>query len=338
MTELPAVPIAEPIVVTGATGFIGQRLVRRLLDEGHRVVAFVLPNDATDPSWNEDSGVEVRRGDITMRHTVRQALRDAKTVFHLAAVVGDWGTEELHRRVTVNGTKTVLEECARVGARAVLTSSVVVYGHRIGREICDETRPFGAPMGPYSRSKQQQELVARDIEARTGLKLTIVRPCNVYGPASPPWVDMLVETLKRRDPSLVGRGDGCAGLTYVDNVVDVLVRVAQRPGSIGRVYNANDDHGVTWSRYFHDIAELCGAAKPKSVPRVLALAGAHVLETSFRLLRRAKRPPITREALNLVGSNHRVPIERACRELGYQVPVGYQAGMDAVGAYLRANG
>jgi nucleoside-diphosphate-sugar epimerase len=216
----------------------------------------------------------------------------------------------------------------------MLVSSVVVYGDRIGKEVCDEQTPFGRSLGPYSRSKQEQEHIARRLEGQRGLKVTIVRPTNVYGAQSLPWVDMPVEMLRAGRPLLVGEGRQCAGLTHVANVVDVLVRAAAAVAAVGRCYNASDDHGVTWQRYFSDLAELVGTPPPKSMPRWLASAVAVAAETGYRLARSSERPPITREALNLVGSHHRVPIERARRELGYTPRVGYAEGMAEVADYL----
>lgn len=325
--------IHEPILVTGATGFIGRRLVQRLVSEDYRVRALVLPGDALPDDWADH--VEVRRGDVTQPSNVTAAMRGVRTVFHLAAVVGDWGSAELHDRVTVRGTEHVLSAAAHVGARVLLASSVVVYGTAIGTSVCDEQRPMGTILGPYSKSKQAQERLARRLEETAGLKVTIIRPTNVFGPASAPWVDQAVAELRRGNPTLIGGGRHAAGLTYVDNVVDVFVRAAERPGTVGRVYNANDDNGITWLRYFTELAELSGAAPPKSIPRAVAKLAAYGLETGFRLARRDERPPITREALNLVGSHHRVPITRARDELGYVPLVDYVEGMRHVAAYLK---
>ncbi len=326
--------IREPIVVTGATGFIGRRLVARLVDEGYRPRAFVLPDDTTPPSWSDT--VDVVRGDVSHPASVARGLDGAATVFHFAAVVGDWGAEALFERVTVRGTDNVLREAARLGARALLASSVVVYGDAIGKAVCDEERPHGRPLGPYSRSKQAQERLAREIEGSAGLRVTIVRPTNVYGPGSVPWVDMVAAELERGAPTLIGGGRRAAGLTYVDNVVDVFVRAAERPGATGRVYNASDDDGVTWLRYFTELSALVGADPPKSIPQPAAALAARGLETAYRLLGRKERPLITREALNLVGSHHRVPIRRAIEELGYAPRVSYPEGMRAVAEYLAA--
>lgn len=323
--------IPEPIVVTGATGFIGRRLLARLLEDGYRPRAFVLPGERVP--FGDD--VAVARGDVTQRTSVAAALGEAATVFHLAAMVGDWGPPQLHQRVTVRGTENVLREAASAGARVLLASSVVVYGDQIGTTVCDELVPHGRTFGPYSLSKQAQERLAWELEGSESLKVTLIRPTNVFGPGSVPWVDMAVRELAKGSPTLIDGGRRAAGLTYVDNVVDVFVRAAERPGAIGRIYNASDDNGVTWLRYFTELAALCGAPPPTSIPKSVARAAAYGLETAFRLARRGERPPITREALNLVGSNHRVPIDRAKEELGYLPLVSYREGMKRVAAYLK---
>ena len=328
--------IPEPIVVTGATGFIGRRLMHRLLEEGYRPHAFVLPGDPGVAAWGDR--VELRTGDVAHRAHVRQALEGAATVFHLAAFVGDWGRPEDHLRVTVRGTDNVLSATARVGARAILASSIVVYGDRIGRDVCEEEHPFGQPLGPYSRSKQEQERIARRLEETESLKVTTIRPANVYGPGSIPWVDKVVEVLKSGQPSIVGDGRYAAGLTYVDNVVDVMLRAAERPATVGRIYNASDDNGVTWLRYFTELAEMVGAPAPKHLLRPLARVAAHGLDATWSLLKRSDRPPITREAFNLVGSHHRILIAKARHELGYEPRVKYNEAMLTMRTYFDERG
>ena len=326
--------IPEPILVTGATGFIGRRLIHRLLQDDYRPRAFVLPSEQPPKEWEQ---VEVARGDVTKRTSVTNAMDGVATVFHLAAMVGDWGSPEHHQQVTVRGTENVLGEAAQQGARALLASSVVVYGV-IHDVLCEEDRPMGKTFGPYSRSKQAQERIARSLEASDSLKVTVIRPTNVYGPGSVPWVDKVVEELKRGSPMLIGGGRRAAGLTYVDNVVDVFVRAAERPASVGRTYNASDDNGITWLRYFTELAQICQSDPPKSIPKSVAKIAAYGLEAAFRITRQTSRPPITHEALNLVGSNHRVPISRAMRELEYKPPVSYAEGMKAVAHYVTAQG
>jgi 2-alkyl-3-oxoalkanoate reductase len=279
--------IAEPILVTGATGFIGRRLVDRLRRERYAVRAFVLPDEAPPDAWTD---VEVVAGDVTRIGDVAKPVREARTVFHLAAMVGDWGRPEVHQRVTVRGTEHVLGEAARAGGRVILASSIVVYGHQLASRSCDEHLPLGRPQGAYSQAKQAQERVAAALEESHGLKVTVIRPANVYGPRSVPWVDKVVEHLAAGRPSLIGDGRRDAGLAYVDNVVDVFLRAAERPAAIGRTYNACDECGVTWRRYFSDLAAMIGAPAPASLPSQLAKIVAHGSDAVFRLLGRDDRP------------------------------------------------
>jgi nucleoside-diphosphate-sugar epimerase len=327
--------IREPILVTGASGFIGKRLCARLVQGGHRPRALVLDGEVPPKEWDER--IEVRRGDVTRRGSVADAIEGAATVFHLAAVVGDWGAEEAFERVTIRGTEHVLGEAARVGARAILASSVVYYGDDIPRAVLDEDRPPGKPLGLYSRAKQAQEAIARRLEGSAGLKLVIVRPTNVYGPGSGPWVDTLVDLLRAGQPVLVDGGRGDAGLTYVDNVVDVMVRAAERPAAVGRAYNASDENGVTWLEYASRIARICGAPAPKSLNGRVAMMAAGGIEATWRILKKTSRPLVTREALNLT-RGMRAPITRARRELGYEPRVSFDDGMAAVTRYLDERG
>lgn len=325
----------RPVLVTGATGFIGRRLVARLLTEGVRVRALVLEGDPGEAHLPKGS-VEIVRGSVTDRSSVERATEGVEAVFHLAAVVGDWAPEELFRSVTIEGTRNVLSAAAEAKARAVLASSIVVYGDAIGRAECSEDHPFGEPVGAYSRSKQEQERIAVDLGRRAGLAVTMLRLANVFGPGSRPWVEMAIEQLKSGAPALIGRGDQNAGLCYVDNAADAFVRAALTPSSAGRAYNVSDASDITWRRYFEDLARASGSRPPGSLPLPLAKIAARACERAWSALKLKGRPPVTREALNLVGSHHRIPIDRARRELGFEPKVGYEEGMARVKESLRA--
>ncbi len=330
--QLNAKHIEGPLLVTGATGFIGSRLIDRLLAEGLHPRALVLPGDSPPEKWRQR--VTVVRGDVCDKRSVHPAVDGCRTVFHLAAVVSDWGPNSQHRRVTVEGTETVLRQAAAQHARVILASSIAAYGDNLSKRPCDEDTPVGAPLGAYSASKQAQERIARRLEAQQSLKVTIIRPANVIGAGSVPWVKMACAQLRAKMPCLVDGGRRTAALTHVDNVVDVFVRAAAMPKTVGRVYNAADGHDITWLRYFTELAQLCGAPPPKPLSRWVAQLAAHTLPHGHYWLRRPGRPAITREALNLVGSSLRIPIVRAERELGYTPLVSYPQAMREIAASL----
>lgn len=297
------------------------------------VRALVIPGEPTPHDWK--SGIEVIRGDISDPGPVSQAAAGCVAIFHLAAVVGDWGPEDLFRRVTVDGTRNVFDAAIESECRVVLASSIVVYGDRLGRAVCDETTPLGRPYGPYSRSKQAQERLAADLADAGRCDIRIVRPANVYGPGSRPWVDEITRLLKAGRPTLISGGTQNAGLVYVDNVVDILVRAASDAAGPGDVFNASDELSVTWARYFTDLARAVGAPRPRSVPGWLAWPLSLASEAGGRAIGLNSRPPLTREAVHLVSADHRIPSQRAREQLGHETLVDYPEGLAAVERYLR---
>lgn len=320
-------------LVTGATGFIGKRLVARLLDDGHELRALLLP-DEQSPFGGD---VQVVRGDVTDAESLRSATGGASRVYHLAAFVGDWGDEDLIRAINVTGTRNVLEAAvASACERFVMVSSVVVYGSQLWDGDCDEDAPREHGCGPYSRTKRESEELALGFDSLGRIPVSVVRPGNVYGPGSKNWVDLPVSALRAGQWIHVDGGDGDATLAYVDNVVDVIARAGDSEKAAGRIYNANDGSGVTWRQYAGDLARIAGAKEPtRSIPRSVALALGWTMERGWKLFRRSGRPLITREAVTLLASRACVPIERARRELDYDPPVDYRQAMEQIAQYIK---
>jgi nucleoside-diphosphate-sugar epimerase len=210
----------------------------------------------------------------------------------------------------------------------------VVYGDKIQSQSCPEETGYGKTFGPYSRTKQAQEKLGWDYHKNKGLKLSVVRPANVYGPRSGPWLHDVINVLKSGAPGLISGGKMNAGLAYVDNVANILILAGTLEKAIGRAYNACDGTDITWGQYFMDIAQMIGVKNPKSIPRPLAACGAYVLEAIWKFLAIEKRPPVTREALNLVGSDNRIPIDRIRKELGYEPKVSYAEGLKHIKEYI----
>ncbi len=324
--------IAHPVLVTGATGFIGSRVVHKLLQENVAVKALLLPDETVPLDWAEK--IEITRGSISDPAAVAQAAGRAKTVIHLAAVVSDWGDEKKYWEFTVEGSRLVFEEAIKNHARVVLASSIVVYGNKIQKQSCPEETGYGRAFGPYSRTKQAQEKLAWEYHQNRGLRLSVVRPANVYGPRSGPWLHDVVHVLKSGAPGLVAGGDMNAGLVYVDNVADILILAASAEIAIGRAYNASDGLDVTWKQYFNDIAGMIGVKSPKSIPYPVAAFSAVMLEAVWKFFNIEKRPPVTREALNLIGSDNRIPNDRIRRELKYHPRISYPEGLQRTREYL----
>ena len=242
--------------------------------------------------------------------------------------MGDAGSYAAHERVTVGGTAHVFESARRYPCVVVLTTSVCAYGDAIQRTVCAEDTAPGRPQGPYGQAKQGQEALAWRFKAQGG-QVCVVRPANIIGPGSGPWLLDAAQALRQRLPALIGGGQGHAALTVVDNVADFLLLVAQTPAAYGQAFNVHDDLPVTWQRYFNDLAVLMDAPLPRSIPRWLAYLGASLAEPLCRRFLPKQRPPVTREALNLIAWDSRFPTGKA-RALGWAPRVSYAQTLQAM--------
>lgn len=323
------------VLVTGATGFIGQRLLHKLSAENCQIRALVMPGDPQE-SEARRLNAEIVLGSVDDARAVGQAMEGIDTVFHLAAAVGDWLSKDAVERVTLDGTKTVLGAAASRGVHAVLASSIVVYGDGIPCGECPEDKAFGNALGLYSESKQAQERIADDLAQSANLSVIKLRLANVYGPNSRPWVLMVLEQMRSGSPVLVGGGEQNAGLLYVDNAADAFVLAAKRDAKYAEAFNISDGSAITWKRYFSDLARAGQCKAPRSLPAFVGPPLARLCEAAWSGLGLKGRPPVTREALNLVGSEHRIPIGKARQKLGYEPRVNYEQAIAEIEKSLRA--
>ena len=323
--------------VTGATGFIGGRLVERLVAEipGCEVRCLVR---RLSPELEALGTVQVA-GDLD--RDLSHELTDVDVVFHCAAMVSDWGTVAEIRRANVAGTARLLAAAghARVG-RFVHLSTTDVYGHPGGGPH-DETTPVAPRFRNwYSQSKAEAEAEVWRAGA-AGLPVTIVRPATVYGPGSVKVIGEIARALRARQMIVIRRGRTVVGLCYIDNLVDALLAAARRREAIGEVFNLADDEPTTWRELLDDLASGLGCppvgfALPYSLATMLALT----CELGYRRLRRATGmtlpPLLSRQAVQLMAVDQRFATEKARHLLAYQPRVRYRdEGLARTLAWLR---
>lgn len=168
--------------LTGATGFIGGRIARQLIDAGHKVVTIArTPAKAQDLV---DLGVEVYPGDITDRSSMREPMTGADGVFHIAAwyKIGARDTS-MAERINVGGTRNVLELMQQLAIpKGVYTSTLAVFSDTHGRVVDESYRHYGPWLSEYDRTKWMAHYQVAEPMIAAGLPLTIVQPGLVYGP------------------------------------------------------------------------------------------------------------------------------------------------------------
>jgi 2-alkyl-3-oxoalkanoate reductase len=315
------------VLVTGGPGFIGRRVVRRFIEAGWGVTSFSLPGESALPDWQ--GKVRMTHGDLADLDSVRQAAHDCDLLIHLAAPVGVAGRYQWQWDVIAEGTRNVCDAIAAQGGRAVVASSIAVYGTLIQTQVCREDDGQGPWAGAYGRGKQGQEQVALEIAAATGMPLTLIRPANVYGlGGASAWGDRLLEYFAATGGAVFGAADSNdAGLVYVENLTDALFLAGTRPEAIGQTYNVCDGNGATWRRFSDDMAAIVGKPPPPVIPLAEVLAVVNANEDPANLVE-PKDPNLpSLEGLNLVGFDNRIDSSRIRSELGWMPRIGYYQAM-----------
>jgi len=232
------------VVVTGSAGFIGSHLTERLVAEGAKVRAVVHYNSQGTWGWLDTipadvrAALDVRLGDVRDAEWVSEVCRDAKAVFHLAALIAIPHSYVAPRSVVetnVVGTLNVLEAARRWGiSRVVHTSTSEVYGTPAELPI-RETHPLNA-QSPYAASKVAADQLALSYQKSFGVPVVVLRPFNTYGPrqsARAVLPAILTQLLAGKKEIKLGRLDTRRDLTFVADTVDGFVRAAVTPGIEG---------------------------------------------------------------------------------------------------------
>jgi nucleoside-diphosphate-sugar epimerase len=321
-------------LVTGGSGFLGSHPVEALVARGEHVRALV--RSTSKQTHLQGLGVELEYGDLTDAPSLRRAIRGAERVYHCAALAADWGYPwATFRAINGTGTGSLLEAAleAKV-SRFIHVSTSDVYGNPDAP--VDETAPHRLRGWPYGDTKIQAEQLVWAFYREHGLPVTVVRPVSIYGPRSASFVLEIVELLRSGGLVHIGRRAKPAGLAYVANVVDVLLRVACSERSVGQAYNASDGSSISWQQYVDRLARIIRAPAPRAVVlyRPAYLTG-WAMERIYGARRIEARPLLTRMAVELWSTDQGFSIEKARRELGYEPEVDFDEGMRRVEAWLR---
>lgn len=318
------------VLVTGGPGFIGRRVVARFLDAGWDVTSFSLPGEVPLPDWGER--VRMTYGDLADKAAVDDVALGCDLVIHLAAPVGVAGRYKWQWDVIAEGTRNVCEAIAGEGGRAVVASSIAVYGTLIQTRVCLEEDGHGPWAGAYGRAKQGQETVASAVAGRTGMPLTLIRPANVYGlGGASAWGDRLLEAIAASGGAVFGDAEANdAGLVHVENLADALFLAGTRAEAVGRTYNVCDENGVTWRRFMDDMAAVVGKPPPPATPLKAALDVVHANEDLANLIEPRNPALPSMEGLNLVGFSNRIDTGAIRRELGWAPRLTYAEAMAAI--------
>jgi 2-alkyl-3-oxoalkanoate reductase len=315
--------------VSGANGFIGSALCRRLLAEGVSVRA--LCRTPAKGQALADLGAEVVGGDVQDSRLVHSYANGCDVIFHVAAAAISRSAAYQYN-VNVQGTRNMLHAAAKAGVqRFVQVSTVAVYGYRVDGPI-DEDHPHRPSRNDfYMQTKSLGERAVWSYAQRTGLATVAVRPAFVYGPGSGLWSRTLFEICRRYPVPLIDGGYGHAHPIYIDDLVDLLMIVATHPDAPGQAFHAAPDPAPTWREFLGYYAVMAGNGSTIRIPaRALKPIGALVTQ----LKRRSGRPVDMSGALAYMTSQVTYKMARAAQVINWRPRITLEEGMARTESWL----
>ena len=322
------------VLVTGANGFVGAALCKRLIENGDTVRGLV--RKTSDLSLLEDVPVDLVVGSLNDPDSLGKAVRDIDIIYHVAAAVTDWGTLAFFRQVNVEGSRNILDAAVRAKVkRLVLVSSVAVQDFIGGQDMNEDTEKGPTPF-PYCRSKREAEELALDYHRSGKIEVSIIRPGDVYGPGDRVSLLKMAKMLEKGQMMHIGGGKVLGAFTYVENLVDGLVLAGTHSKAPGDVFIITDGEKVTWRRYFETLTSELALPKPRlSINWRITWLLAVILETVHRLFKLKSRPLVTRYLVAHLRRDFHFSIDKAQKVLGYRPRVSFDEAIHRTAVWYR---
>jgi len=273
------------IMVTGATGFIGNQLVQKLCEDNN--IIHTLCRSSSDTSRLLHPNIKIFKGDILDEVSVEEAMRDCETVYHLAAYARNWAKNpNVFFEYNTNGFKNILDSALKYNIKRVMfTSSSVVFGNSNGSPADEKNLRSLPPLTTYEASKIKAEDIVKEYLKR-GLEIVTVYPTRLFGPgilAESNSVTMMIDLyLKGKWRLILGNGEASGNYVLVDDVANGMIN-AMKLSKSGERYILGGDN-LSFNKFFSLIAEKTGKKYQMiHIPKNLALMFSKLEETHAKI-------------------------------------------------------
>lgn len=323
------------ILVTGGTGFTGKALVRRLLNDGHEVVALDFQEGLKTQEIRQ-WGAEVVLGSVTDKGVVDRCVQGVDIVHHLAAAFRQLDVPNSHYwEVNVQGTRNMLEAAFREKVKKFIYCSTCGVHGNVEHPPADENAPINAA-DYYQQTKYEAEPIVADFQKK-GLKTVILRPAAIYGPGDPERFFMIFKRVKSGLFPMFGDGTTLYHPLYIDHLVDAHVLAQQEGKGDGQTYLIADEHYIEIEGLVKKTADALNV--PVRIPHLpifpVIIAG-HICEKVCKPFKIS--PPIFPRRVDWFRQNRAFSIAKAKRELGYAPQISLEEGLRRTAQWYKEEG
>ncbi len=316
----------QKILVTGANGFIGSNLVKRLLSEGNEVRSLV--RKTSDLSFLDGLNTELFYGDINDVESLKTALNDVNLVFHVAGLAADWGPYSIFDSVNFQGTKNVAQTAAKAGVKKLVYISTVAF-HGFGKINMNEESPVAKNLIPYADTKYKAEQWLWDFQNQTDMKITAVRPGNVYGVNDRTFMLKYLEAMQTGKFMEVNKGRSKTCPVFIDNLIDIITLVSREAKADGHAFIATDGLDIDWHTFNSKLADGLGIKLPKaSIPYSVAYPIAKIYYGVHKTLGIKSEPFLTPYRINNGGKDYHFSIGKLQQFFDYQPRTGLDEAVE----------
>ncbi len=321
-------------LITGATGFVGAAVLRKLLKKGHKVKVLIRESSVLNNLKNLD--IETVKGDLKDKDSLKKCLKDCKYIFHVAADYRFWvpRPEEIYQNNVIGTENLMLEALNAKIEKIVYTSSVAVLGKPVDGELADEKTPVSIVqmIGHYKQSKYLAEEKVKELHKTKGLPVIIVNPAAPVGPRDikpTPTGKMILDAAMKKIPAYLDTG---LNIVHVNDVAKGHLQ-AFKKGKLGERYVLGGEN-LTFKRILEIIAEFCGHNPPKiKLPRKPLYPIAYIIE-NFAKLFNIRNPMLTIDMLRMAEKKMFFSSKKAEKELNYKYRSAKNALKDSIQWYI----
>lgn len=315
------------VLVTGATGCLGNRLAKHLLTQGHQVLA--QGRDLRTGKILAADGIEFIPFDLKDEFP-QQALQHIEVIFHCAALSTAWGKSAEFQAVNVTATARLLDAARKAGvARFVFASSPSIYANGEDRFNLSEYAELPSQfLTHYARTKYEAECLVLAEDQKGGMRTTALRPRAIYGAGDRSLMPRLLTAIKRGRVPMIGGGHTLIDITHVSDAARAMALAGFSDTACGEVFNVTSGKAYRFSDLLAAVCALNGAEPRKlNISYNNAMRLARSLEYAHRIFAPDREPVLTCQAVASLGRSLTLDISKAREKIGYEPVIRIENGI-----------